>query len=66
MFDENTLCDYSPRATGAQALGERSQPLPSKAKGFMWNDLRSSTTDYKIGKEQVSWYKLGIRHAQLA
>jgi len=31
----------------------------------MWNDVRSSTTDYKIGKEQVSWYKLGIRHAQV-
>jgi transposase-like protein len=29
----------------------------------MWNDVRSSTRDYKIGKEQVSWYKLGIRHA---
>ena len=27
MFDENTLCDYSLRATGAQALGERSQQM---------------------------------------
>jgi len=31
----------------------------------MWNDVRSSTTDYKIGKVQVSWYKLGIRHAHV-
>ena len=30
----------------------------------MWKDIEPSSRDYKIEKQQASWYKLVIRHAQ--
>jgi hypothetical protein len=38
--------------------------MTSRARVFMWTDIRPSFRDYKIGKMQASWYKLVIRHAQ--
>jgi hypothetical protein len=38
--------------------------MRSRARVFMWTDIRPSSRDYKIGKIQASWYKLVIRHAQ--
>jgi hypothetical protein len=39
--------------------------MRSRARVFMWTDIRPSSRDYKIGKMQASWYKLVIRQAQV-
>ena len=38
--------------------------MRSRARVFMWTDIRPSSRDYMIGKMHASWYELVIRHAQ--